>query len=218
MLEEFYKQFVSPEDLVFDIGANVGSRSRAFLNIGARVVAVEPDPRCHLELREIPNLKIAEVAAGEDGVLGKLRFGQSSCASTLSGKWIDAVTKTDRFSGLEWTAELPVIQYSLDHFIQIYGVPDFIKIDVEGYEAEVLRGLSVPVKALSFEFTPEILDSAEACVRKAGSLGMLEFAYSLEETLELSNWTDGDTILAQLGNLDSKVYGDVYSRLPILNS
>ncbi len=213
MLEELYKQFISPGDLVFDVGANVGSRSKVFLTLGARVVAVEPDPRCHLELYEIPNLKVANVAAGEDGVLGKLIFGHSTCASTLSSKWIDAVTKTDRFGGFKWTSELPVIQYSLDHLIQIYGQPSFIKIDVEGYEKEVMHGLTQPVKAVSFEFTPEFLDSNEACIRRATSLGMREFAYSLEETWELSEWIPGDVMLEQLRRLNRKTYGDVYARL-----
>lgn len=213
MLEEFYKQFVNPDGLVFDIGANVGSRSKAFLNIGARVVAVEPDPRCHLELYEITNLKVANVAAGEDGVLGKLKLGNSACATTLSGKWIEAVTETDRFGGFEWTDELTVIQYSLDHLIRIYGLPEFIKIDVEGYEAEVLRGLSQPVKALSFEFTPEFLDSADTCIKRVEFLGMRKFAYSLEETLKLSEWVSGDEVFAQLQKLDPKVYGDVYAQI-----
>src|ERR1700689_1393975 len=160
MLELFYKQFVNPGDLVFDIGANVGSHSRAFLNLGARVVAVEPDPRCISELQSIPRLSVVHAAAGEDGVFGQLKFGHSSVASTLSGKWIESATRVDRFGGFEWTGTLPVIQYSLDHLIQLYGVPQFIKIDVEGYEVEVLRGLSQPVRAVSFEFTPECLEEA----------------------------------------------------------
>jgi FkbM family methyltransferase len=213
MLENFYRQFVNAGDLVFDIGANIGSHSRAFLSLGARVVAVEPDPRCHLELYEIPNLKVAPVAAGVDGVLGKLRFGNSTCASTLSGQWIESITKINRFGGFEWPSEVSVIQYSLDHLIQVYGLPAFIKIDVEGYEKEVMHGLTQPVKALSLEFVPEFSDSAEACIRRAGALGMREFAYSLEDSFVLSDWITGVEMLDRLPRFDPRTYGDIYARL-----
>lgn len=47
----FYKQWIKPGDLVFDIGANIGNRTRVFADIGARVVAVEPLPHCYWALR-----------------------------------------------------------------------------------------------------------------------------------------------------------------------
>jgi FkbM family methyltransferase len=215
MLEIFYKQFVDPGDLVFDIGANVGRHSRAFQSLGARIVAVEPDPRCITELQSIHGISVVHAAAGEDGIFGNLRFGHSASASTLSGKWIQSATAVDRFGGFEWTGELPVIQYSLDHLIRLYGIPQFIKIDVEGYEAEVLRGLSIPVKALSFEFHPEFLDAAEDCVARLESLGMKKFNYSLEENFKFNwNWFGGGNLLAELYALEgTKTYGDVYARL-----
>jgi FkbM family methyltransferase len=213
-MELFYKQFVNPGDLVFDIGANVGSHSRAFLSLGARVVAVEPDPRCISELQSIHGLSVVHAAAGEDGVFGQLKFGHSSVASTLSGKWIESATKVDRFGGFEWTGTLPVIQYSLDHLIRLYGRPEFIKIDVEGYEAEVLRELSTPVRALSFEFVPERLEEAAECIKKLQLLGMKKFNYSLEETREFGfEWTSGDEILFLLQLVNPKTYGDIYARL-----
>lgn len=217
MLELFYKQFVNPGDLVFDIGANIGSHSRAFLSLGARVVAVEPDPRCISELQSIPGLSVVHAAAGEDGVFGNLRFGHSSVASTLSGKWIKSATEADRFGGFEWTGELPVIQYSLDYLIRQYGRPDFIKIDVEGYEAEVLAGLSTPVKAVSFEFHPEFSDSTIACLGRLESLGFKEFSYSLGESLSLAPWQNSKTFFTNLSDMTSysgsKAYGDIYARL-----
>ena len=214
-MELFYKQFVNPGDLVFDIGANVGSHSRAFLSLGARVVAVEPDPRCISELQSIHGLSVVHAAAGEDGVFGQLKFGHSACASTLSGKWIESATKVDRFGGFEWTGSLPVIQYSLDHLIQLYGVPQFIKIDVEGYEVEVLRELSTPVKALSFEFTPECLDAAEDCIARLESLGLHKFNHSLGENYKFDwAWTSARSLLDDLYALEgTKAYGDVYARL-----
>jgi len=214
MLELFYKQFVNPGDLVFDIGANVGSHSRAFLNLGARVVAVEPDPRCISELQSIPRLSVVHAAAGEDGVFGQLKFGHSSVASTLSGKWIESATRVDRFGGFEWTAELPVIQVSLDHLIQMYGRPDFIKIDVEGYEAEVLRGLSSPVKALSFEFHPEFSDSILDCLEQLSGLGFHKFSYSLGESFTLTPWQSAMGVYNDIpGYRGGKTYGDIYARL-----
>ena len=42
---------------------------------------------------------------------------------------------------------------TLDALIERHGVPSFVKVDAEGFEEEVLQGLSRSIKALSFEFT-----------------------------------------------------------------
>ena len=47
----FYSNFISSNDLCFDIGANIGSKTEAFLAIGASVVAVEPQPDLAREIR-----------------------------------------------------------------------------------------------------------------------------------------------------------------------
>ena len=156
-MKEFYSQFISNKDVVFDIGANVGNRTRVFAELADLVVAVEPQYSCmeSLQAEFKGNRKVILVreAAGAKEGRGYLR--PSGVLSSLSPSWIDAVKKSGRFSCHSWGDPYPVGITTLDRLIQIFGVPSFVKIDVEGYEPEVLRGLSSPVGALSYEFTPE---------------------------------------------------------------
>src|SRR5271157_163822 len=151
-MKEFYSQFMSSKDVVFDIGANIGNRTRVFAELAGLVVAVEPQESCWEVLktefggnrRVIP---IREAAGAKEGT-GYLQL--SGVLSSLSPSWIDAVKKSGRFSCHSWGDPYPVGMTTLDRLIKIFGVPSFVKIDVEGYEFEVLKGLSSPVGALSY--------------------------------------------------------------------
>jgi hypothetical protein len=95
-------------------------------------------------------------------------------------------------------------------------VPRFCKIDVEGWEAEALSGLSQPVPALSFEFVAGQLHVAAACVRRLTELGAYEFNVVLGERRDLAAdaWRDADAMLTWLeGGADGASSGDVYARL-----
>jgi FkbM family methyltransferase len=221
-LRGFYQNFVQPRDLVFDIGANLGTRSEVFLSLGCNVIAVEPHPTCVKVLKEkaksVPNLTVFSAAIGGTPGIAHLITGESHCISSLSQEWIDAVTKSDRFGGYKWTTDNIVGQSTLDNMIVAFGLPRFIKIDVEGYEHEVIKGLSQPIKALSFEFCPEYLESTKKCVKHLESLGKAEFSYSLYESMILSEeWCSGTSLLEKLKQFanNNQVYGDVYARFSL---
>jgi hypothetical protein len=74
---------------------------------------------------------------------------------------------------------------TLDKLIEQFGIPSFIKIDVEGFEYEVIKGLSKPVKALSLEFTPEIIESTYKCINYLQQLGKINLNYSVFKTMSL---------------------------------
>jgi len=102
-----------------------------------------------------------------------------------------------------------------DELIDRYGVPGFCKIDVEGWEAEVLAGLSQPVRGLSFEFVSGGLDVAVDCVRRLQHLGVYEFNAVAGErrSFLFGRWKDaGSTVewlAAGAGEVSS---GDLYAR------
>ncbi|HTO92314.1 MAG TPA: FkbM family methyltransferase [Candidatus Sulfotelmatobacter sp.] len=219
-MRAFYAGFVRAGDLVFDVGANVGSRTKVFLRLEARVVAVEPQPACADLLARAfarePRVTIVREALGREPGAAEMRLSDASTISSMSEGWIAAVRGSGRFTQYHWDRSVTVPVTTLDRLIQRVGRPRFIKIDVEGFEREVLEGLSASVPALSFEFTPEWLESTFACVAHLESLGMRQFNYSLGESmrLERADWLAGSELRACLLALrgDTRVFGDVYAR------
>jgi FkbM family methyltransferase len=216
----FYRQWIGPGDLCFDVGANVGDRARLFLALGARVVAVEPQPACVAALRAIGDerLAIEEVALGAGPGSATLRIADASTISSLAEGWIEQVRESGRFAGNDWSETLEVSISTLDDLIARHGVPAFCKIDVEGYEAEVLAGLSRTVPCLSFEFTPEWADSAERSLAHLVTLGFTRFNFSIGESLRLEwrEWRDADALRTFLSAAprDALFFGDAYAAAP----
>ena len=128
--------------------------------------------------------------------------------------WADAGRESGRFAEHRDNVER-VDVVTLDDLISRYGLPTFVKIDVEGYELEALRGLSVPVDVLSLEFDFEFLESRLACVDRLASLGMPRFNFSEGETMELvfAEWVDAETIARYLRDTprDVEFFGDIYA-------
>src|SRR5438034_1118523 len=70
----FYRMFLREGELCFDVGASIGKRTKVFLDIGARVVAIEPQPRCVAQLNErfrhAERLVVLAKALGTDAGVG----------------------------------------------------------------------------------------------------------------------------------------------------
>lgn len=223
----FYKQFIGPADLVFDVGANCGSRTEVFSMLAHKVVAVEPLEAIYAVLKTVfqYNEKVVAVkkacGSGLEEPYSKIRLYNEAMPmagiSSMSPAWIEAVRETGRFTACltGWETELDVEMTTLDKLMLEFGRPTFIKIDVEGYEPEVLSGLSSPVRALSFEFTPERLEDSFLCIDRCVELGMSQFSVSTKENFDLSGWQDGAGVNNYLTRFigDSTLYGDVYARV-----
>lgn len=169
----FYSQFVRPGDLVFDVGANAGYKTEIFLECGARVVSVEPNPLCirilEYEFGKDRRVTLVKKAVGaEEGVLPMNIHGVSPTSSLLDD-W-----EPLRVAGVAQRIEVPVT--TLDRLMEEFGRPSFIKIDVEGFEVPVLAGLSSPVRYLSFEYglLGEGMDRFQACAAKLQSLAAIK--------------------------------------------
>src|SRR5579862_2323818 len=168
-LKNFYASFVPPTSLVFDIGANVGQYAEALEAIGCTVVAVEPNSDCvrHIELT-YPGKKIEVLHAATGPKDGLTSFNVSDTrddTSTMSKEWMAMLEKEYRHNPGEWR-RMTVPTVTLDTLISHYGLPFYIKIDVEGFEPFVLDGLSTQPSILSFECHGLLIDGALECVGK----------------------------------------------------
>lgn len=187
---DFFKDFISKgnvkTDLWFDIGANIGSRTSLFLRLSKRVLSVEPDPEnlriLQRRFRFSRRVQLMPVALGaREGIVN---LYQGGAFSTVSTKERDLLQRREGFMGgrLQKEASIPVKQQTLDSLIGSLGRPDFIKIDVEGYEKEVIAGLSVPVHALSFEANlSEFADETFQAVRHLDRLSRYQFNFVLTD-------------------------------------
>ena len=218
----FYSQFIRRGDLCFDVGAHVGSRIAAWSRLGARIVAVEPVPHCMRLLRLLygqrRDVTLVESALGPaEGETEMLIDDREPTVSTLSRAWADRVTQErPGFLGVRWNRTVPVRVTTLDALIARYGEPAFCKIDVEGYDLEVLGGLTRPLRALSFECVPPAADLALACIDQLLTLGRYELNFSYGESMRLASptWTDRDGLAPLLRALPADgPCGDVYARL-----
>ncbi len=216
-----YAQFVPPGGLCFDIGAHIGGRVAMFRRLRARVVAVEPQPLFLQALRRLyadkPGVTIVPDAVGAaPGETTMLVSDRTPTVSTLAGDWARQVGAQRAFAGVDWNREVPVTVTTLDALIAEHGVPDFCKIDVEGYERQVLAGLSQPIPALSFEFLVAARDEATACLDRLAALGTYRYNVSLGETARLifDDWR-GQAALAEwlAGLTGATASGDIYARL-----
>ena len=197
-----------PGSLAFDIGANRGHYSETLYELGARVVAVEPTRALAETIRRhYPKIAVEEIAVAATPSRLTLRLGAYDGHSTLSEEW------TERYPD-RWVATQEVDVTTLDALIAHHGKPSFVKIDVEGYEAEVLRGLTVALAALSFEYQCSSPHIALAATNLVEHLDRYEFALARADS-PLGQWGDvahAHVAIEEHASADPNGYGDIYAR------
>jgi FkbM family methyltransferase len=199
---------VPPGGLVFDVGAHVGDRTASFRRLGARVVALEPQPGAARALRLIhgrdPGVTLVEAAVADAEGVTRLHLNLANpTVSTTEVDFIAAASGAPGWQGQVWGGEVAAPTVTLDALVAHHGRPDFVKIDVEGAEDRVLAGLSRPVPSLSFEATTIRRDVALRCLDRLAALGAWSFNASRGETLrlEFDTWLDAPGMRAWLAAL-----------------
>jgi FkbM family methyltransferase len=220
-LTRHYAAFVGPGDLAFDVGAHVGNHSRCLARLGARVLAIEPQPALARWLRWLfrhrPEVVVIESAlAVAPGVVELQRSPRTPTLATASHAWIEQVRVSAGFQGVRWADVLEVQAVTLDALIARHGLPRFCKIDVEGYEAEVLRGLSRPIPIVTFEYLPAALDVAADAAARLAALGPYRFNVTVGERRHLlwRKWRSLPALEAWLAaRRPNERSGDIHARL-----
>lgn len=213
-----YSDLVKQGDTCFDVGANLGLITDVLLGLGARVVAIEPQASCIAVLNEKfhDNKNVSIVEKALDDHEGREEMSICEVAptiSTMSDKW----RNNGRFSGdYEWEKKQIVEVTTLDKLIEKYGTPKFCKIDVEGFECQVLRGLSKRIPYISFEFTKEFFDDAKACVAHVLTISPARFNCTLHDSKNFifSNWVSSEELIQRLENEKMELFsGDIYVKM-----
>ncbi|PKN03679.1 FkbM family methyltransferase [Candidatus Dependentiae bacterium HGW-Dependentiae-1] len=221
---QFEQQFIKSGSLVFDVGAHKGSKTAEYLACGARVVCFEPQQECITVLRNTfkdnSRVTIEQIGlAAEEGTLEFMQCSGAPTISTFSKTW----TEHSRFSErhFNWDKKYQVPVSTLDLMIQKYGNPYFCKIDVEGFEYMVLKGLSKPIPYVSFEYSVELLQEAVKCVSHLEQLGYTKFNFAIGEQprFAFAQWQTAKDFMVALEKLTKEkdwqqlwgLWGDVYA-------
>ncbi len=219
-LKRFYADLVQPGALVFDIGAHAGNRSRTLLSVGARVVALEPQPLLGDFMQGFlssPQLTLLRMAAGrQEGSIDLHISSRHPTVTSTSRSWISQVQDTAGFRKVKWDRIERVEVTTLDILIERYGLPAFCKIDVEGAEAEILHGLNSAIPLIAFEYVPAAIEIARKAIERLQQLGPYRFNRVVGERHRFAHreWLSADLMLAELQSLArQRSSGDIYAQL-----
>lgn len=223
----FFNRFIGQARVFVDVGANVGlytALAQRQMHPSSAVVAVEPHPRAfELLQRNIeanregepqgrPLVMAFNIAAGASQGMATLHCNRDNGGDhRLTAPWAGHLQGA-------WSAQ-PVQVRRLDHLLLQQGLSevDFIKIDVQGYEAEVVKGLAETLRrsarvVLMSEFWPAGLASSGGAARYLallGELGMEVFQLRPSRTGWLEPLSDPVALVVSLA-------GDRYTTLVAL--
>ena len=216
--QKFYDEILKDfeNDIIFDVGANIGSKSIIFSRIAKKVISFEPTDQCiHiLKNRNLnSNIEIIKCAlSNENSIKNFYEVEDDSAYSSLSNKHIEKKVSKD----LHVNSKL-INTYTLDHFVKVYGAPSFIKIDVEGYEKEVISGLTKPVKLISFESNlPQFLDESIEIINYLDKIsnGNYKYNFTSEGDLLIDRFVNKEKIIDKIMKIDYHSI-EIYSKLNV---
>jgi FkbM family methyltransferase len=163
---------------LFDIGANRGDAVVAGLNLGYKVIALEPAPKVYAELVTNfiynPNVTPLKLAVSDtDGERIEFYEAEEDGLSSLEKAWLTDPSMP--YNGKPFRA-IEATTITVDTLVKLYGKPDLMKIDVEGAEWSVFKGMTQNYGKLAFEWTNVTIGEHQSQVKYLEGLGYTEIA------------------------------------------
>ncbi len=217
--KNFYLQFLNSGDTYYDVGANYGNRIYPIINSGINIIAVEPQYEClkYLKRKFGNKIKLVPMGLGPKVEEKTMFISDAHTISTFSEDFIESTKKSGRFSMYNWNVKRQIKMTTLDNLIAEFGLPRFIKIDVEGFEIEVLKGLTHPIDTISYEYAvPEQTDKAVLCLQRIMEISNNKVScnYSIGESMKwaLTEWLTPEQMIAEITSqkFTDTGFGDIY--------
>lgn len=219
----FYKKFLHSHpyknDLIFDVGANMGRKSFIFLKLTKRVIAFEPSVNLYQFLKkrfQMENIILFNCALGSSvSTLDLFIVEDNEAYNSLNKKHIESTATNRGIANKNNVKSTKVKVDILENFVQKFGLPKYIKIDVEGYEYEVIKGLKTPVPLLSFEVNlPEFRQEAIDTIDYLQTLSNNKYSYNFTSGF---SWVSKDFLPATEAvsflTSSSEPYLEIYVRM-----
>jgi FkbM family methyltransferase len=170
--------------MYFDIGANVGKWSIANINNCNKIIAIEASPKTFSKLinnvKSYNNVECLNFAVcNSDDKFISFFDSNADTISSLNEQWLNS--PSSRFYQYTNYKKIDCETIKLDSLINKYGVPELIKIDVEGGEFEVIKSLTKKANYICFEWASETNDITIDCINHLINLGYENFAIQFED-------------------------------------
>lgn len=190
---------INKKILIFDIGANRGlftdTSLRTFPNL--KIITIEPNQNLfNFLVNKYKNndsvVLMSNVVAEKNDEMIDFYMANADTISTAETDWINNSRFSKEYS---WGLPIKIKSVSLDYLIEKYGTPDLIKIDVEGYELEVIKGLSNKQKEICFEWAEEQYEKINKTCEYLKNLGYSNFGFIngdqyLKKPEKYSSWEE----------------------------
>lgn len=216
----FYQTFLPSHAVIFDVGSNLGTRTKVFSRMAPQVISIEPQQSCVCFLQwmfqGVRSVVIVPKGIGREKGEATLHLTQFSELATTSQDYIHDLQSSGRLEKFQWDRSEKIAVTTLDALVEEFGTPGFIKIDIEGGELEALRGLTSAPQMLSFEFHAERVHVAFECLEYLRSLGACSANLSYGETMAFvfDHWVPLEEVeqllLSHKGT--NSALGDIYVR------